>query len=158
MAVRRDYLLQLAQQVAQMLAAILGHREAGRSAEAGLVAEEACAQLIGLPLATVRGLTPESLAGLLAQNEAQRVGRSVLLAELLMQDAALSAEAGRTVAAQCSQLQAFCLLDDALGELPAAEADTYRPKQAALARQLGALRHVPYVQQRLHAYETRPPR
>jgi len=93
MAVRRDYLLQLAQQVAQMLAAILGHREAGRSAEAGLVAEEACAQLIGLPLATVRGLTPESLAGLLAQNEAQRVGRSVWLAELLIEDAALNAAA-----------------------------------------------------------------
>ncbi len=158
MAVRRDYLLQLAEQVAQLLAAILGHRAAGRSAEAGLVVEEACAQLIGLPLETVRRLTPENLAALLAQNAAQQVGRSVLLAELLMQDAELSVEAGRPVAAQCSRLQAFCLLDDALGQLPAAEADTYRPKLAALAGQLAALRHVPYVQQRLHAYETRPTR
>ena len=78
-----DYIMRLIQQVAAMLAAIVAKRREGKPQEAQAQVDATCFQTIGLPLSTVKRLTPDALAQHLAQSGGNCCARSVLLAELL---------------------------------------------------------------------------
>ena len=64
--------MRLIQQVAQMVAAILGHRNAGRMVEAAQEVDRSCFQTAGLPLALIRQATPEALREFLPTGGHQR--------------------------------------------------------------------------------------
>lgn len=153
---RRDFILRLAEQVARMLATILAHRQAGRTAEAEAELESSCQRHVGLPFSMVRRSSPEVLSGLLQQSGGLRHARAILLAELLLLDAELSEAAHRPGDALRSQLQAFCLLVESLPALKPDEAAHYRPKLDGLARKLASSGDDPYIQQKLQGYQPQP--
>jgi hypothetical protein len=77
-----------------------------------------------------------------------------MLAELLIQDAEISAAQGEPQQALADYLHAFCLLFDSIEVLSSEEQATYRPKLAMLAAKLDHLPPNPFVTQRLCAYRT----
>ena len=111
-----------------------------------------CLQTVGLPLDRVRKSSPESIAAMLATSGALRPQRSIMLAELLMQDAEVSEAAGRKADAMLSRLHAFCLLSDSIDVLGPEEQPAYRQKLAALAATIEACSADPYVRDRLRRY------
>jgi hypothetical protein len=152
---RRDYIMRLIEQAAQMLAAIIAYRRAGRVAEAALEIETKCRQTVGLPLDMVRRSSPESLWELLGQGGGLRYPRAVMLAELLLQEAELARGANRATDMIRNQLQAFCLLHECIPVLSYDEAAVYRPRLEALARELEGSSsggETGYIQQKLRAY------
>lgn len=144
-----DYIRRLIEQVAQMLAAIMGHRNAGRNEAAQQEIEKSCLQTAGLPLELVRQASPEALRAFLQTGGAQRHIRDMLLAELLLQDAELSESAGRDADALRCREHAFCLIMDALPLLTADDSAVYQSKLGALAPLVGGSTSDPYVWQRL---------
>ena len=153
----QDYLLRLIEQAAQMLAAIIAHRKAGRVTEAALEIEAKCSQTVGLPLETVRRLSPEALWEILGQGGGLRYPRGVLLAELLLQDAELARTTNRAADTIRDQVQAFCLLAECVPVLAQDEAAIYRPRLEALGRELeeSPFGSEGYVQEKLRAYRLR---
>jgi hypothetical protein len=153
----QDYLMRLIEQAAQMLAAIIAHRKAGRVAEAALEIEAKCSQTVGLPLDTVRRLSPEALSELLGQAGGLRYPRGVMLAELLLQDAELARSTNRAADIIRNQLQAFCLLAECAPVLAQVEAAIYRPRLEALARELerSPFGSEAYIQEKIRAYRVR---
>ncbi len=148
-----DYLLRLARQMGQMLAALLGHREKGRQEEAEQEIERICLESVGLSWRTVRQSSPEALLEHLQSAGALRHFRAVLLAELLIQDAELRELEGQISGAIRSRLQAFCLISDVLDMLSVEDLAVYRPKLDELARQLEPASGHPYLQEKLKAYK-----
>lgn len=144
-----DYIRRLIEQVAQMLAAIMGHRNAGRNDEAVQEIEKSCLQTAGLPMSLVRQASPEALRDFLQSGGPQRHIRDMLLAELMLQDAELSEIAGREEDALRCQEHAFCLIADAMELLGADDLAVYRSKMAVLAPLLAGRTSDPYVWQRL---------
>jgi hypothetical protein len=136
--VPQDYLLRLIEQVAQMLAAILGLRRAGRNAEAAEQIRQTCLQTTGLPFDVVKHSAPEQLWQLLASGGGTQHARAVMLAELLMQDAELADLAGNERECLISRVQARALLAPTLEKLSPEEQAIYQPKLETLAAQIGS--------------------
>ena len=148
-----DYIMRLIQQVAAMLAAIIAKRGDGKPAEARQDLDSTCLQTIGLPLATLKRYSPEALARQLEQSGANRYGRSIMLAELFIQDAELLSENGSDAqGALGSWLHAFCLVFDSFPLLSADEQAVYRPKLEILAAKLEHLPPNPFVTDKLRAW------
>lgn len=135
----RDYILRLIEQVGLMLAEIVARRRGGQQAEARAEIENQALQHTGLPLAMIREAAPAMVADLLRHGGELRFIRSILLAELLVQDAELCEEAGDTRAALMDYVHAWRLIDDSLGALNADERAHFGSKQEHVAHRLGAL-------------------
>ena len=144
-----DYIMRLIQQVAAMLAAIIAKRGDGKPAEARQDLDTTCLQTLGLPLAILKRYTPEALTRQLEQSGANRYARSIILAELLIQDAELLSENGDEQGALASYLHSFCLLFDSFSFLSTDEQAFYRPKLEMLAAKLEHLPPNPYVTDKL---------
>lgn len=136
-----------------MLAGILEKRAAGPGhlAEVNSDIEGACLREIGLPLSIIRSSSPEQMQELMAQGGGRHV-RSILLAELLLQDAESNRLAGKLPNAIRSELQAFCLLGESIGFLSPDDAAVYRPKLERLAKELSAVGDSPYLADKLRKY------
>ena len=128
----QDYVLRLIEQIAQMLSAIIALRKAGRNDEALKQIAGACQDKVGIPLEIVRRSSPETLLQLLEAGGALRHVRGVMLAELLIADAAISENAGRRGDAMIARAQAHALLSDALPYLESEEQSIYREKMELL--------------------------
>jgi hypothetical protein len=147
-----DYIMRLIQQIGALLAAILAKRGDGRPVEARQELDSTCLQTLGLPLATLKRYTPEALAKQLEQSGGNRYVRSIMLAELLIQDAELLAENGEPRDALASYLHSFCLIFDSYPFLTTDEQAIYRPKLEMLAAKLEHLPPNPYVTHKLRAF------
>ena len=132
----QDYLLRMIQQVAAMLAGILAKRQAGDLAGAEDELQEKSLQYVGLPLVVVKHAAPEAILELLGTGGALRHSRGVLLAELLIQDAALAEARGNPPEALISYQLASRLLADSLGVLSIEEEAVYRAKLVDLSAKL----------------------
>jgi hypothetical protein len=120
--------LRIIEQIAQMLAAILALRKAGRNREAIEQISGACQAHVGIPLEVVRRSSPETLLQMLEPGGALRYVRAVILAELLMQASAVQEDQDKPREALIARAQAFALLSDALPHLPPTEQSVYRKK------------------------------
>jgi hypothetical protein len=130
----QDYIMRMIQQVAQMLAVLMGHRHAGRREEAAQEIERACLLHAGVPMSMVRLATPEALRQFLPAGGHRNLARDIMLAELLMQDAELMDEQGEAAAALHSRSHAFCLINDAVDSLAADDTAHYRSTLDSLAK------------------------
>jgi hypothetical protein len=128
----QDYFLRLIEQVAQMLAAIVASRKAGRKSDAVEQIAAACQNNVGIPLEIVRRSSPGTLLQLLEPGGALRHIRAVILAELLMQDSEILEDDGKSGEALIARAQAYALLSDALPHLPTKEQSIYRKKMEIL--------------------------
>jgi hypothetical protein len=145
----QDYLMRLVQQIAAVLAAIISRRQSGRTEEAkGEIATQ-CLQTIGLTIARVRQLTPDALAEHLNASGMNRNYRSLLLAELLLQDAEMLEAEGQSQQAFGNYVHAFCLLDDVMPSLSDEEQATFFPKREILAAKVTNLPANPYTTERI---------
>ena len=128
----QDYILRLIEQVAQMLAVILGLRKAGRTAEAAEQISVLCEQTTGLPFDLVKHSSPETILALLETGGGTHHTRAIMLAELLLQDAELNELAGKNREAAISRAQALVLLERNIDVLSSEEKAVYRPKLEGL--------------------------
>jgi hypothetical protein len=150
----QDYIMRLTRQIALMIAAIITRRRAGQIEEARQELDALCQQTNGLTLDAVKKLSPEALAELLGQSGVNRYYRSLLLAELLIQDAEILEAQGAAPGAIFGYLHAFCLLWDTYPVLSQEEQAICRPKLDALAAKLEDLPENPFTTERLKAYRT----
>jgi hypothetical protein len=141
------------EQIAAMLATIIGRREAGEVAAARQELENTCLQTIGLSLESIKGLSPEAVAQLLDGTGASRHVRAVTLAELLLLDAEWREADQGGSETMPAYVHAFCLLVDALSALSPTEQTLYRAKLDKLVDRLGEIRNHPYISERLRSYE-----
>jgi len=132
----QDYILRLLQQLGAIVATIAGKRTAGDLAGAEQEIDDQCQRHVGLPLVVVRQSSPENLAALLAMGGAMQVHRSLILAELLRQDADLALARGNPLAAVTSLRQAERLVQHALPSLVGDEAETFSRAAQEIATQL----------------------
>ena len=149
----QDYFLRLIDQVAIMLAKIMGKKAAGDDAGAKAELEAQCRQTIGLGVTEVQQMSPETLAQRLETAAGLREARSILLAELLLKDAEMNAEDERRAAVD--YLHAFCLIADAVNSLDPDDQRVYRPKLQFLIDRLKPLQNDPYVAAKLRDYGER---
>lgn len=149
----QDYILRLIEQAAAMLAALIAKRRKGEIQEARQDLQALCLQQVGLPIETVKGLSPNGLAEHLSTAGANRFVRAVMLAELLIQDAETLEIQGETQRAMPSYVHAFCLLFDAYPVLSEEEQAVYRAKLLTLAEKVAALPPNPYTTDRLAALD-----
>ena len=153
---QQDYIMRLIERIAALLASIIAKERAGLHSEAKADIDEKTQQTIGMGLHDVRRLSPEAVAQLLQSSGGLRYGRAVILAELLLHDAAISDAAGENSDALLDYLHAFCLLSDSVGTLSAEDQAVYRAKLDALVVRLRNLPAHPYVSERLLKYDSRP--
>jgi hypothetical protein len=151
-----DYLLRMIEESSIMLSSINAHRKAGRDGDAIQDIETACLERIGLPFFLIKRSSPEALLDLMQRSGARYV-RSVLLADLLIQDAEINEAAGEVSTAICSRLQAFVLLASSIEMLTTEEKAFYRPKLNTLLHQLKPVSNDPYLQKKLLDYESKRP-
>lgn len=151
-----DYLLRIARQIGQLLAALVGKRKAGQTAEAQQELERLCLEGVGLPWRTVRTSSPEALLEHLRGAGALRHHRAILLAELLLEEAELADLESRVTDAIRARLQAFCLISDVLDMLSVDDLRVYEEKLERLAAQLEPMAAHPYLAEKLRAFRERP--
>ena len=124
----QDYILRLIEQVALMLAEISRMKGAERPERISAI----CQREIGLPLDLVKHSSPKAILQLLESGGGTQHVRAVLLAELLLQDAALSESKDKHREAAISRVQAQALLAHSINNLSPEEQAIYRPKLEAL--------------------------
>jgi len=132
----QDYVLRMIQQIAAMLAGIVAKRQQGDLAGAEAELQDKCLQHVGLPLMVVKHSSPEVVSAWLASAGAMRHLRAVTLAELLLQDAALSEARGNPPEAVLAYEHAFRLLHDALGVLSIDDEKACRERLSTIAAKL----------------------
>ena len=132
-----DWLKRQIEVAGSVLAALIFKQRGADLAEASENIESTCLNTIGLKLEAVKRMSPEALADHLAMSGANRIPRSVMLAELLLRDAESSDTADQRQQALACREHAFCLLRDSMEFLSADEQAIYRPKLAKLATTLG---------------------
>ena len=152
----QDYIMRLIERIAGLLASIIAKERAGLHSEAKADIDEKTQQTIGMGTRDVRRLSPEAVAELLQSSGGLRYGRAVILAELLLHDAAISDATGQDSDALLDYLHAFCLLSDAIDTLSDDDQAVYRPKLDALVVRLRNLPAHPYLSERLLQYDSRP--
>ena len=153
---QRDYIMRLIERIAALLASIIAKERAGLHSEARADIDEKVQQTIGMDLRGVRRLSPEAVSQLLQSSGGLRYGRAVILAELLLHDAAISDASGESSEALLDYLHAFCLLSDTVDTLSDEDQAVYRPKLDLLVTHLRSLPAHPYVSEKLLEYDSRP--
>ena len=151
-----DYIQRMLNQVAKVLAAILGHRKAGDEALAEAEIEKAAVQTAGVPMSLIVQASPAGLRAFIGSGGAQRHSRDILLAELLLQQGEICQEQGRSEEMRRCQEHAFCLIMDAFELLVAEDAAIYREKLGRLApylRSQGSGEGDPYIAERLARFD-----
>jgi hypothetical protein len=146
---QRDFILRLIEQIAALLASVIAKERAGQLSEAKADLEEKARQTIGMNLRDLKRLSPEAVSQLLESSGGLRYGRAVILAELLLHDAALSETNDQSSETLLSYLHAFCLLSDTMPTLTEEDQAVYRPKLNELATRLGSLPPHPYLRAKL---------
>lgn len=150
---QRDYIMRLVEQIAALLTSVVAKERAGKLPEAKADLEEKARQTIGMNLRDLKRLSPEAVAQLLESSGGLRYGRAVILAELLLHDAALSENSDHSSDALLSYLHAFCLLSDTMETLTEEDQAVYRPKLNKLATRLRSLPPHPYLGAKLAQYD-----
>jgi hypothetical protein len=150
---QRDYIMRLVEQIAALLASVVAKERAGKLPEAKADLEEKARQTIGMNLRDLKRLSPEAVSQLLESSGGLRYGRAVILAELLLHDAALSENSDQSSDALLSYLHAFCLLSDTIETLTEEDQAVYRPKLNELATRLKRLPPHPYLGAKLAQYD-----
>lgn len=153
---QRDYIMRLIEQIAALVASIVAKERAGRFSEARADLEEKVRQTMGMNLCDLKRLSPEVVSQLLESSGGLRYGRSVVLAELLLHDAAISDATGESSDSLLGYLHAFCLLADTIDTLTEEDQAVYRPKLKELTTRLKHLSKHPYVGAKLAQYGTEP--
>src|ERR1044072_6841755 len=148
---QRDYIMRLIEQIAALVASIVAKERAGQYPEAKAEVDAKAHELIGMGLAALRKLSPEAVWQLLASSGGLRYGRAVILAELLLRDAAIADATDRGSDALLNRVHAFCLLSDTVETLTVEDQAIYRAKLHALATQLRSLPPHPYLNSKLAA-------
>jgi hypothetical protein len=148
-----DYIMRLIEQIAALVASIVAKERAGQYPEAKAEVDAKAHEVIGMGLADVRKLSPEAVLQLLATSGGLRYGRAVILAELLLRDAAIADATDRGPDALLSRVHAFCLLSDTVDTLTAEDQAIYREKLHTLATHLRSLPPHPYLSSKLAAYD-----
>ncbi len=149
---QRDYIMRLIEQIAALLASVVAKQRAGQYPEAKAELEEKARQTIGFGLSDLKRLSPEAVSQLLESSGGLRYGRAVVVAELLLQDAAISEATGESGDTLLNYLHAFCLLSDTIETLTVEDQAVYRPKVDALVTRLRSLPPHPYVSGKLRKY------
>ena len=144
-----DYILRMIREIGMMVAAIVAKVQKGEVEEAGQDLTELCLRTTGLPIDAVKNLSPDALAAQLESAGALRWPRSVMLAELLLQDAEIQEARGKPQAAWPDYVHAFCLLCDVFDFLTQEEQEVYRPKMERLAKMVERLPENPYTTERV---------
>jgi hypothetical protein len=132
-----DYMKRMIEQAGSVIAALIFKQRGAELAEASENIESTCLNTIGLTLEAVKRMSPEALADHLAMSGANRIPRSVLLAELLLQEAESAGTPDQRQQTLACQVHAFYLLRDSMEFLSTDEQAIYRPKLAKLASRLG---------------------
>ena len=132
----QDYILRLLQQLGAIVATISGKRTAGDLAGAEREIDDQCQRHVGLPFAVIRQSSPEGLEALLAMGGSMQLHRSLILAELLRQDAELAIARGNPMFAAASLRQAERLIQRALPSLFGEEAEAFGRAAQDIAAQL----------------------
>lgn len=135
----KDYILRLIEQVAMMLAQIVAKRKGGDLVDVRNEIEDQALQHSGLPLSVIRNAAPEMVADLLRSGGELRFIRSILLAELLIQDAEVCEETGDKSTALVDYVHAWRLLHDSIEAFNADERKHFGAKQEQVAARLNAL-------------------
>jgi hypothetical protein len=153
---QRDYIMRLIEQIAALVASIIAKERAGQYPEAKVEVDAKSRQLIGMSVDAVGKLSPEAVSQLLTSSGGLRYGRAVMLAELLLHDAAISEATSHAGDAVVSRIHAFCLLSDTIDTLTTEDQAIYREKLDTLAAQLRTLPPDAYLSPKLAAYDARP--
>jgi hypothetical protein len=149
----QDYFMRLIDQVAVMLARIVGLRAAGDNSGAQEELDVQCRQAIGLDISRLQQMSPEALSGLLRTSGGLRPSRAILLAELLLKDAEM--QENDPSRAAVDYLHAFCLISDTIESLDADDQRDYHPKMQFLLGKLRPSQSDPYIADKLKEYESR---
>lgn len=134
-----DYIMRLTAQIAAMLAAIMAKRNDGKITEARQDLEKLSLQTVGLPLATVVQMSREALRDHLTMSGLNRYHRSVMLAEMLIQEADMSALGSSMPYALIGYSHAYGRLYDSLEHLSSDDQAACRIKMASLTARFGDL-------------------
>ena len=153
---QRDYIMRLIEQIAALVASIVAKERAGHYPEARAEVDAKSREVIGMGLGDVRKLSPEAVSQLLTSSGGLRYGRAVILAELLLHDAAIADATDHASDALLSRVHAFYLLSDTVDTLTAEDQAIYREKLHALATQLRKLPPHPYLSSKLATYDAQP--
>lgn len=132
----QDYILRLLQQLGAIVATIAGKRTAGDFAGAEHELNEQCLRHTGLPLVVAKQASSDDLQALLAMGGQMQLHRSLILAELLRQDAELAKARGNPLEAVVSLRRALDLVERALPALVGEEAAAFREAQQTMVTQL----------------------
>ncbi|HEX9781880.1 MAG TPA: hypothetical protein VGA56_04000 [Opitutaceae bacterium] len=128
-----DYILRLIQQISMILAGIISQRQRGQTTRALEEIEKSCLEHVGLPLIVIKQSTPEDLAALLETGGHLRVTRSLILAELLREEAIICEMNGNAPSASISYAHAERLLCDALPFLGPGEKEHFEGRLADIS-------------------------
>lgn len=148
-------MMRLIQQIAAMVAALIKKKKLEDLPMVMMELEVAAMQHVGLGLHAAKDMTPQELDEYLNQSPGSRHLRGAMLAELLIQDAAIEELQGDPMRAMVDYTHAFCLLFDAMSVLPPEEQRQYQQKMDDLASRLKDQPHDPYVSPKLDAYLAR---
>ena len=132
-----------------MLAGILAKMKGGQYPAARLEIDHICLTHIGLSMSDVKQRSPESLTEHLSHSGPLKIQRSILLAELLLQDAELCDRDANETGAVLSRMHAFCLLTSSIDSLDQSEQPAYRAKLTQIAEQLKPFTTHPYLVDKL---------
>jgi len=116
-----DWILRLIEQVSRMLAELSRLKSGERPARISAL----CLRETGLPLDFVKHSSPKAILQLLESGGGTQYVRAVLLAELLLQDADVNEEAGKSREARISRAQAQALLAYSIDNLSPDERKGY---------------------------------
>ena len=128
----QDWVLRLIEQVSLMLAELSRLKTGEKPARISAL----CLRETGLPLDFVKHSSPKAILQLLESGGGTQYVRAVLLAELLLQDADVSEESGKSREARISRAQAQALLAYSIDNLSPDEQRLYRPKLEELTKGL----------------------
>lgn len=127
----RDYILRIIEQLGLIVASILAARRRGDVPTALAQVHEQCLQHVGLPFDLLKHASPEQVAEWLRSGGALVHPRSVILAELLLQDAEIQEESLNALGALISYLHTVCLLEEHAAAFSRDEESALRSKAAA---------------------------
>ena len=140
--------MRLIEQAVAMLAGILAKAGIGKVQEARDDLNQMCERTTGLDLTTLKNTSPDEVTQLLAQGGALRYSRSVIVAEILLADAALQERDPAAPPPLKNLVHAFCLLSDSVDVLADDDEKIYRAKLRELAAKLEPYREYPALKER----------
>jgi hypothetical protein len=129
-----DYILTIVEQVGLLLRELARARAAEKPERLSAI----FLRETGLPLDVVRHSAPETILQLLASGGAVQYARAIVMAELVLQDAAMNESIGKIREATVARAQARALIAHSIDQLSPEEQAVYRPKLEALTRDLKA--------------------